>query len=47
MSDSIGILDQKSSRNIDKTNVYSDLDGTFDCTLIKVMIICFKFSKKC
>ncbi|CAF1050651.1 unnamed protein product [Rotaria sp. Silwood1] len=29
------ILDEKSSKNINKKNVYSDIDGTFDCKLIK------------
>ncbi|CAF4284478.1 unnamed protein product [Rotaria sp. Silwood2] len=35
MNNPSGFLDEKSSKNIDKTNVYSDIDGTFDCTLIK------------
>lgn len=36
MNNASGILDEKSSKNIDKIQVYGDIDGIFDCTLIKV-----------
>jgi hypothetical protein len=36
MNNSTDCLDQETSKRIDRSRVYSDIDGIFDCTLIKV-----------
>jgi hypothetical protein len=36
MNNSIDCFDQETSKSIDKSRIYADIDGTFDCILIKV-----------
>ena len=41
MNSSIDSSDHEIAKTIDKTRVYSDIDGIFDCKLIKVKSIEF------